>query len=96
MGRGKVRQIFDLELAFIGFGTGLQCFRHARLRNLAGNAQIGLVGFHQKRLRQRAKRPVVHGRLGVSDGVRGERGDAASQILDKGRQLVRWKRGPAF
>src|SRR6202034_728671 len=34
----------------------------------------------------------IHGRLGVSDGMRRKRGDAASQFLDKRRQLVRRQR----
>src|SRR5260370_16041734 len=38
--RGESRHIIHLQFAFISFGANLQCFRHARLRHLAGDTQI--------------------------------------------------------
>src|SRR6202044_759256 len=57
----------------------------------AGDTQIGLTSFHQKPLCNRTKCSGIHGRLGVSDGMRRKRGDAAVQFLDKRRQLVGWQ-----
>src|SRR5271163_3053244 len=87
--RGESRQIIHLQFALISFGADLQCFCHARLRHLASDTQIGLMGFHQKSLRHGTKCSNIHGRLGVSDGMRRKRGNAAGQLLDKTRQLVR-------
>jgi hypothetical protein len=70
--RGELRYEIHLQLAFISFGANLQRFHHARLSHLAGDTQIGLMGFHQKPLRDGPKCSHIHGRLGVSDGVRGE------------------------
>ena len=67
--RGEFWQKFHLQLAFISFGAELQCFRHARLRHLAGDTQIGLMGFHQKPFCYGTKCSAIHGRLGVSDGM---------------------------
>jgi hypothetical protein len=46
--RGESGQKFHLQLTFISFGAEFQCFCHARLRHIAGDTQIGLMGFHQK------------------------------------------------
>src|SRR6266478_1700738 len=70
--RGESRQKPQLQLAFISFGADLQYFPHARLRHLARDTQIGLMGFHQKPLCHGTKCSSIHGRLGVSDGMRGK------------------------
>ena len=68
--RGKSRQKIHLQLAFIRFGADLQCFRHARLRHLARDTEIELMGFHQEPFRNGAEGSRIHSCLGVSDGMR--------------------------
>jgi hypothetical protein len=50
IGRQQPRQKIHFQLAFISFGANLQCFLHPCLRHLACDAQVGLMGLHQKPL----------------------------------------------
>ena len=67
--RGEPRYKFHFQLAFVGFGADLQGFRHARLRDLARNAQVRFMRFHKQPLREGAKGSRIHGRLNMGDGV---------------------------
>jgi hypothetical protein len=56
--RGESRQELHFQFSFVSFGANIQCFRHACLRHLAGDTQIGLMGFHQKPLCDGTKCPL--------------------------------------
>src|SRR5580704_6344835 len=67
--RGESGQKFHLQLSFVSFGTALQCFGDAPLRHIAGDAQIGLMGFHQKPVCQGTECSAIYGCLDVSNGM---------------------------